>query len=262
MRSSIHQLLQQVSSRLPLHKLMQWTGGNLIMPFYHAVKGAEPLPHISRLYTPRSTATFKKDLAFFLKNYEPIGLEDLIAFAKKGEYPSKPSFFLSFDDGLREVHDIVMPILKKKGVPATLFLNSDFVDNKALFYRYKLSLLQEHLNKKKLTRGQSQAIGELLSLHAPENALIEEALLDVPHSNQEMLDKVAELLDLDFEEFLKKQKPYLTSPQIRRMIRQGFSVGAHSANHPRYADINLAAQIQQTKESIRFVKTQFGLPYK
>lgn len=262
MRETVHRILQWVSSRTTIEKLRNWTGGNLIMPFYHTVKGSEPLPHISRLYTPRKIATFKKDLRFFLKNYKPISLEDLMGYVERDEEPEQPSFFLSFDDGLREVYDLVRPILLKKGVPATIFLNSDFVDNKDLFYRYKLSLLQEHLNTKKITKAQSQAAGDLFSLNAPENALIEESLIGVTHSNRRILDKAAEILEIDFAQFLKKQKPYLTSIQIRRMIREGFTFGAHSCNHPLYEDMNLVGQLQQTKESIKFVKDTFNLQYK
>lgn len=262
MRETIHQFLQWASAKATIEKLRDWTGGNLIMPFYHTVKGKEKLPHISRLYTPRTVATFKKDLTFFLKNYKPLSLEELMGYVERDEEPEKPSFFLSFDDGLREVYELVMPILLKKGVPATIFLNSDFVDNKDLFYRYKLSLIQELLNTQKITKAQSQAAGELLSLNAPENALIEESLLEVTHSNQQLLDQVAEILEIDFAKFLKKQKPYLTSVQIRKMIKEGFTFGAHSCNHPLYEDMNLVGQLQQTKESMAFVKDTFNLDYK
>ena len=262
MRETIHQFLQWASTKATLEKLRNWTGGNLIMPFYHTVRGSEPLPHISRLYTPRTIATFKKDLKFFLKNYKPISLEELMDCVKRDEEPDKPSFFLSFDDGLREVYDLIMPILVKKGVPATIFLNSDFVDNKDLFHRYKLSLLQQLLNTKKISKAQSQAAGELLSLQSPENALIEEALLGITHSNRQLLDQVAEILEVDFSLFLKKQKPYLTSAQIRKMIRAGFTFGAHSCNHPLYEDMNLVGQLQQTKESMKFVQETYKLKYK
>jgi peptidoglycan/xylan/chitin deacetylase (PgdA/CDA1 family) len=262
MRESIHQFLQWASKKAPIEKLRTWTGGNLLMPFYHTVQGDEPLPHIKRLYTPRSLSTFKKDLSFFLKNYKPISLQELIGYVERNEYPDKPSFFLSFDDGLREVHDYVMPLLLKKGVPATIFLNSDFVDNKDLFYRYKLSMMQELLNTKKITKAQSQAAGELLSLNVPENALIEEALLGVTHSNRQLLDKVGETLGIDFAQFLKTQQPYLTVTQIQQMIKEGFTFGAHSCNHPRYEDMNLVGQLQQTRESIQFVQEMFKLPYK
>ena len=41
----------------------------------------------------------------------------------------------------------------------------------------------------------------------------------------------------------------------------GHSVGAHSIDHPRYADLDLEDQLHQTRASIRFVKERFGLPY-
>ncbi len=257
MRKTVHQFCQRATRRIALPTLRDWSGQPLILPFYHSIRGTEPLPHIQRLYQPRSLDTFREDLDFFLQHYEPISLGELVRLVKKGEEPEKSSFFLSFDDGLREVHDLVMPLLVEKGVPATIFLNTDFVDNRGLFYRYKLSLLLERLAKNQLSKAQSSAVGALLKLEAPENALIEETLLKTTHANRQLLDEVAACLDLDFTDFLKKQRPYLTSGQIRRLMEKGFTVGAHSSNHPLYADMNLAGQLQQTKDSIRFVQRQF-----
>jgi hypothetical protein len=36
---------------------------------------------------------------------------------------------------------MAMPILRRKGVPATVFVNSDFVDNQDLFFRFKAALI-------------------------------------------------------------------------------------------------------------------------
>jgi peptidoglycan/xylan/chitin deacetylase (PgdA/CDA1 family) len=38
-------------------------------------------------------------------------------------------------------------------------------------------------------------------------------------------------------------------------------MGAHSIDHPRYADLPLADQLHQTRESLNFVKKQFALDY-
>ena len=46
------------------------------------------------------------------------------------------------------------------------------------------------------------------------------------------------------------------------MISKGFTFGAHSCNHPLYADMNLVAQLQQTKDSVHFVQRNFNVKYR
>src|ERR1035437_6536104 len=92
----------------------------VIFPFYHSVSDEEIL-HLKHLYNVKTKKEFKKDIEFFLKYYQPIQVADLMK-AIENERPVKNCFLLSFDDGFRQVYDIVVPILKEKGIPAIFFL--------------------------------------------------------------------------------------------------------------------------------------------
>ena len=129
---------------IPTSVLLKISKQKLILPVYHTISDEE-MPHIKHLYPVKGVKSFIKDLEFLLKHYTPINYDEFSALYRNNESPRKPSFLLSFDDGLREFHDIISPILIKKGIPAICFLNSGFVDNKALFYRYKSSLIIEKL---------------------------------------------------------------------------------------------------------------------
>ncbi len=262
MRKSLLHILQAAPAAFSISRLKSMTGQRFVLPFYHSIQGSEDLPHIRHLYYPRSTKQFEADLDLFLSEYQPIGLETLIDSVQNETELPKDAFFLSFDDGLREVYDIAAPILKRKGIPATIFLNSSFVDNKALFFRYKVSVLIETMNKQKLTKGQTAQLGKMLSLNSPEKALIEEDLLKLNYSQRQLPDELAAVIELDFDAFLKKQKPYLTTPQIRELKKDGFAIGGHSVDHPLFAEINLAEQIRQTERSVDFVKRRFKTDYR
>ena len=124
----------------------------LLLPFYHLVSDKEP-DFVKGLYKPKSIKQFKTDLDIFLKYFEPITLEQVIKYNKGKIKLSKPSFHLTFDDGLSNFYHIVAPILLKKEIPATVFLNTGFIDNKDLFYRYESVLFEkETKNKKQETR--------------------------------------------------------------------------------------------------------------
>ena len=105
----------------------------LIIPLYHSLKAYENQDFISPLYQLRTVETFEKDLEYFLKHFKPISLEDLILLNKKKEQPKTPSFHITFDDGLSSFYQVAAPLLEKKGIPATCFLNNDFIDNQELF---------------------------------------------------------------------------------------------------------------------------------
>jgi peptidoglycan/xylan/chitin deacetylase (PgdA/CDA1 family) len=232
-------VLPALNPFISLDVLMKLTNQKIIFPFYHAVSD-EKIMHLMHLYKVKTVAQFVRDLDLLLKYYIPVSHEDLLDSYRKDSPLQGKSFLLSFDDGLREFHDIIAPVLLKKGIPAVCFLNSAFIDNNALFYRYKASILIE------LFRAKSFDIN----------------LLEIPYSRREMLDEIAASQGYDFSEYLKDKQPYLTGSQVAKLISQGFGFGAHSIDHPEYRFISEDEQIRQTRESILEVCTKFGLNYR
>jgi peptidoglycan/xylan/chitin deacetylase (PgdA/CDA1 family) len=239
---------------IPTSFLQKLSNQRLILPFYHTISDEE-MPHIKHLYPVKGVKAFIKDLDFLLQNYTPIDYYEFIELSGTHKQPKKPSFLLSFDDGLREFHDIITPILLQKGIPAICFLNSNFIDNKDLFYRYKSSLLIDtlkkapHLNKRiqKLFAGSQNNTVNILS---------------IKYQNKDLLNELAELMDFNYNDFLLKQSPYLTSNQIKTLLKQGFYFGAHSLDHPEYQFIDLKEQVRQTNECIQNICSHFSINYK
>ncbi|MBX7242777.1 MAG: polysaccharide deacetylase family protein [Bacteroidia bacterium] len=235
------------------------TGQRHILPFYHAVSD-KPMPHLRNLYAVKKEKEFVADLDFLLKNYEPVSVQDYGKWTKAGIFPEKNTFLLSFDDGLRECIDVIAPILEKKGIPAIFFVNSGFVDNKALFFRYKASLCLETLKKLPPAHASFREIQKLtndssLSGHSS----LRHFLLSAGHEYEAVIDFIAGLWAVSFEDFLEKEKPYLTTEQISNLLARGFQIGAHSVNHPHYYKIPLSEQLWQTEHSLDFLASLFGL---
>lgn len=217
-----------------LEALIKKTDNLLILPFYHQVSNENPV-HIKNLYEARTVKRFVEDLDFLLKHYKSISLKELIEINKSSGNLSEKSFHLTFDDGLASFYRVVAPILKERGVHATVFLNSDFIDNKDLFFRFKASILFEKLKDKEL--------------------------LKIKYSERKKLDILAVDHGINFDEYLINEQPYLTSKQIKNLIGEGFTFGAHSKNHPLYKELELGEQIKQTRESLEMIKTKFNLNY-
>ena len=225
----------------------------IILPFYHSISDFPPV-HIKNLYKVKTVKDFIKDLNFLLKYYEPLDYFEFVDIASGKKKLKKPGFLLSFDDGLSEFYHIIAPLLLQKGIPAICFLNSAFIDNKGLFFRYKASLLIEKYT-------QNPSLFEKTGILTDEKN-IQKFLLSVDYQNKEVLDKIAGKLDVDFKDYLMQNKPYLSSEQIEELIRQGFYFGSHSIDHPEYRFLNIEDQVRQTIESVEFIISKFNLDYK
>ncbi len=232
----------------------------LIAPFYHTVSN-EVLPHCQYLFNIKSIAAFEKDLDFFLQYYQPLTAPELQKIILNGESFKAPSFFLSFDDGLSQVYDIIAPILVRKGVPATFFINNNFLDNKELFYRSKIALLIDSFYKKKRTKSEKTELQLLLKKENNRYSSLFD-LFDLSFYNLELIDELAALLKVDFKHYLQQEQPYLTTEQVHSLIKQGFSVGSHSKSHPLYFKISTEQQVIETIEGMQFIEANFNIPYR
>ena len=265
MRKALRNIVQAaVAVPASLLSLEQWidrTGHPLLLPFYHTIYDGVPQPHIEHLYPLRPLHTFEADLDWLLRHFQALdwpGLE----LHLQGEPLKKPSFFLSFDDGLRQVADVIAPILLKKGVPAAFFLNAAFVDNRDLFFRYKASLLIAHWQQHPPEKVLYRSLSTVLDQYQIPAGNLPGRILAVDYHRKEVLDELAILWGLDFSGFLKNYRPYLSNDQVFDLLKQGFYIGAHSVDHPLYARLSLEEQLRQTRESLDFVQNEFQLPYR
>ncbi len=200
------------------------------------------MPHIKHLFYVKSVREFIDDLEYIGKNYSIVGLTDFYQAAKERFINiKKPIAHLTFDDGLSECYNVIAPILKSKGIQATFFINSGFIDNKDLFFRFKVSLLiDDLLSKGKLTRE------------------LEVQLKDYLYSDNEVIDRLAQDNGVDYNEFLKSNKPYLTSDQIQSLIEDGFTIGAHSHDHPEFRFVSEDFALNQVVKSVDEVSSRFN----
>ena len=256
-KNTAYRLLPHLVQGIPLDRLMRITGKRSIFPFYHLVSDEE-VPHLKYLYPVRDTGTFIRDLDFLLQHYKPIGISDLLVPFHKGRSLQGNTFLLSFDDGLREFHDVVAPILLNKGIPAICFLNSAFVDNRELFFRYKASLLIGRLLETG-DAGLQRKIQPWFHDHHLPFSNDYKGLLQISYDRRSLLDDLANLLGYDFSEYLKKNHPYMDSSEIHSLSQQGFTFGAHSIDHPEYRFIPEQEQFRQTAGCLRELKEKFGL---
>lgn len=252
-------ILRPLLNVIPFSFIKRIDSCKLIILYYHVVND-EDVPHISNLYNYKRIRQFRDDLEFLLKHYSPIELSDVIHRVKGKINLPRNRFLLTFDDGLREIYDIIAPILLDKGIPATFFISSAFLDNRDLCYQHKASLLIEKI-RKGISLATEGKIKEILVKMGLSFSQLSEGILKVDYRRKEALDRIAEVLLVDFRNYLNEKQPYLTFAQAKELIEQGFTIGTHSVDHPYYSALSLAEQLEQTIVSVKHIREKFGLKY-
>ena len=234
----------------PISILASVSRNRMIMPFYHAINDRPPV-HLKHLYHIFTEEQFEADLDFLLKHFQPISIGDLLAFVKNSRPLPKRCFLLPFDDGLREFGEVAFPILKKKGIPSALFVNPYFVDNKELFFRLKSSILIEAAQQNKIAwEHVNEVTGKRID-HFKEGINF---LKSVSYPNRQVLDDLAPVFEVSFEEYRKNNRPYLTFDELRYLQQQGVFVGGHSLDHPLFNQLDVNGQLDQIRKSMTWIQ--------
>ncbi len=256
----IKHLLFVLASLFPLKWLRRMADRQLIVINYHSIHNADVDPLINA-NKYRSVKEFERDIVFLSSCYNGITYQEIINYIKKGAGIPQHSFYLTFDDGLNVVYKAFYPVLKKYRVNAAFFLNPAFVDNQDLHFQRKKNLLKQSLQKSVVEETRKQ----WMKLFEEEGICGEDffkSIEEVDFRKSYILDSLMDLFKIDLKKYLQKHQIYLNSDAIKEMIDEGFAFGGHSINHPKYQDLSVDEQAEQTIESIRWVKEHFELDYR
>lgn len=249
-------VLQTAYRTVPLPWWSTLANAPVLMPLYHLVSD-ESVPHVRHLYVHRTVREFERDLDFILKSFEPVGLDVVCSSLDRPSRRQHRCFHLTFDDGFREQYDIVAPLLLRKGVPASFYLATSFLDNASMAHRNKVSLLIERLTTQ-ISPDTQEKIRAMVGAESPVDVVSK--MLRIPWSERDRVDEIARILEFDIGGYLRTHRPYLTTEQVRALRGHGFAIGAHSCDHPFYGDIPLGEQLSQTRKSLELTANITGEP--
>lgn len=221
----------------------------VIFPFYHAISDDKPL-HLKHLYKIKSVQRFEKDIDQLLGGLKPLTIDEAISsYHEKG---AKPGFHLSFDDGLKECSQLIAPVLLRKGIPATFFINSAFTDNRSLFHRHKASLLADRLMNENCNLPDSLLQKYKLGHFTPKQVI--DYILNAEFQHNPLLDEFAQSIELSYDLYLKTETPYMSQAELTWLKKNGFTIGSHSQNHPefyRLSDDEIKHEIETDIQNIK-----------
>lgn len=242
-------------ARLPLDVLARSVPRDVIVLMYHAV-GEDAAAHLRNLYPYKTPAQFEADLVSLKQEFPMPTWEEFVANRGRSQRPDRPSVLITFDDGLSHCYRFVRPLLLKHRVPCLFFITKAFVDNRTMFFRHKASLCVDIFRRLSLS-DQNRVLNTLVVDHpgcSRDPSAFGRWMLGLGHIDQPTIDRVCSLLDIDTDDVLKRQQPYVTKEEIQQLHSDGFTIGGHSVTHPPLRVLSAEEVEFEILQSCRFIR--------
>lgn len=205
--------------------LVRWLGrNNPKILLYHDCSERQS-DYLADLECTTSPENFRRHLAYLCHHYRVVPLELILS----GRGPPS-SVAITFDDGYASVYENSFPELKARQAPATIYLISSVVDNRALVWVNELN----HLLRRCGAVG-----GEIARRHF--DVSVEAKPIDIvnacriqysPAKVRDLLTDLRKCAGISEAENASAAQLYLSWRQIYEMHEAGIEFGNHSRTHP------------------------------
>jgi peptidoglycan/xylan/chitin deacetylase (PgdA/CDA1 family) len=211
-----------------------------ILMYHRVLPGADPIN------TWDVTAEeFDAQMAALAAHFAPLPLGEAVQRLARGDLPAG-AVCVTFDDGYADNLTVALPILQRRGIPATFFIATAYLNGGRMWNDTVVEAVRaapgQQLDLAAIGLG-SLALGD-----APaRRACIERILKAIKHRpNDEREQAVRRLV-----EQVGKPLPddlMLTDAQLLALRRSGMEIGGHTAHHPILANLSADAARREIVE--------------
>jgi peptidoglycan/xylan/chitin deacetylase (PgdA/CDA1 family) len=195
---------------------------------------------------------FKREIPYFKKHFQLLSMDEVVNHIKLGRGFRRPSIAITFDDGYLDNYTLAYPVLKKHGVPATIYLTTGLVGTSDGIWTEQIGVAFLE-TKKDYFSFPALFQDEIIPTGTKEekkraNTKVSEALKLRPDGERrELMQKLFEELEV-----VKKSERHLGErmmlnwDEVQEMRKDGVMIGSHSHTHPILSQM----PIQEAKDEI------------
>lgn len=220
-----------MSSHRRWHVPQRMTDPVLRILTYHRILDRDAAGAVNPSLVSAGPAEFDRQMQHLARNYRVVSAEEVLAAVRSGRMLPERAVLVTFDDAYRDFGETAWPIMRKYGLPATVFASSDYPDHpERSFWWDRLY----HAFSRARAASVSVGTGELLRLDSPEALkgslrFVQERVKQLPHAGaMRLVDDVCRALESDFESVAT----VLTWNELRSLAADGVTIGGHTRSHP------------------------------
>lgn len=212
--------------------------------------------------------TFERHLTYFKKVGSFLSHAELIQRLRDKIYPDRLYITVTFDDGYENNYQYALPILKRFGVPATIFLTTGFID-----YPEKIPWWDEL---------EEFALNYHGRIHIKQNSFSNKYNLSRIDRKRQFFDDISRIICRDYKgrkvilnalqsesrQTFRRENSFLRWEKIRAMQNENISFGAHTCNHPIMSQVKESCAIEEAvlskkriEEKLNIEVNTFAIPY-
>jgi len=216
--------------------------------------------------------TFEKHMKFLSQHYNVISINAFIGAIKQKKTLPSHSAVITFDDGWEDNYLHAYPVLKKYGLPATIFIATDYIDSRRVPWTEKLFYYTNHILQNPALSAKCLKISENAFLCEAYSLLSKNPHLDASWTHYmnkfkfcstiarekalECLERVAENIPFPF-----KENAFLDWNQIKEMSGL-LNYGAHGKSHAILTQLDEKEMENEIIGSKKALESGLGVPVK
>jgi len=204
-------------------------------------------------------SNFKKEMVFLKKCFNVVSLDKMTTYIGQKFDPKKPTVAITFDDGYEDTYTLAFPVLRRLGIPATVFLTTGFMDTFDVppAERIERAIRLSERSKLKMNSSYLNCMYPLSTMD------------DKRHAFKKILDRFRKLNNVQREELTNdviealspadgKNSRMLTWDEVGEMSQGNITFGAHTVNHPSLTRIPAEKAEQEIKYSKSHIESKTG----
>jgi peptidoglycan/xylan/chitin deacetylase (PgdA/CDA1 family) len=174
-------------------------------------------------------ATFEWQMSLLAERFTVLPLSEAAARLKRGGLPAR-TVCITFDDGYADNVTVALPILRKRGLSATFFIATGFLDGGRMWNDTVIEsvrLAQGSVLDLRAFGMEAYHIGDVRARRQAINELLSALKYLSPDERLRRTEALAEQVGADLPKDLM-----MRSQQVLALQEAGMEIGAHTASHP------------------------------
>lgn len=204
---------------------------------------------------------FAAQLEWITRHYRVVTMSRVADWViGHGDLPDWP-LLITFDDGYRDNAEIAGPLLRERGLPATVFLTTSILDGQDPLW---WDVVARCFELTEAVEAELPVIGRIDLSDGPVRrralAGLIRSLKELPEPEKlAVVEQVVERLGVDGAD-CRSDSLYLDWETVRAMLSGGFSFGAHTVTHPILTKISSSQVRAELAESKDRIEAETGVP--
>lgn len=239
--------------------LRRWNRGVMTLGYHGVIRDEDFHDEwIQQLHIPLST--FEAQMEFIASNFRVLGASEI-----QGWHSKKQAVHLTFDDGFANFATTAMPVLRRLGLPASIYVISGYLDTQRRLPTFVGRAAFGHCLPGRIELDTAGKVFQVSDADSRRQAYAEISHLLKTGSASTVVGLVSELKSLvhddQWPEINAKYESdsMMTWAEVEEVSRAGITVGAHTVDHFALGpEQDPGIAVSQIRESVQAIKDRLG----